>query len=67
MYLGDFFPNVRPVAALRARVLAAQGRVGEALGWAREQGLSVDDNLSTCASSSTSPWPGCSWRGTGRG
>ena len=46
VYMGDFSPNVRPVPALRARVLAAQGRVGEALGWAREQGLSVDDDLS---------------------
>ena len=45
VYLGDFSPNVRPVPALRARVLAAQGKVGDALGWAREQGLSVDDNL----------------------
>ena len=45
VYLGDFLPNVRPVPALRARVLAAHGKVGEALGWAREQGLSVDDNL----------------------
>ena len=46
MYVGDFSPNVRPVPALRARVLAAQGRVGEALGWARERGLSADDDLS---------------------
>ena len=46
LYVGDFFPNVRPVPALRARVLAAQGDVSQALGWAREQGLSVDDNLS---------------------
>jgi LuxR family maltose regulon positive regulatory protein len=45
VYLGDFSPNVRPVQALRARVLAAQGRWGEALDWAREQGLSTDDNL----------------------
>ena len=28
------------------RVWVAQGRVGEALGWAREQGLSVSDDLS---------------------
>ena len=49
VYLGDFSPNVRPVPALRARVLAAQGNVGEALGWAREQGLSVDDNLTVRA------------------
>jgi LuxR family maltose regulon positive regulatory protein len=46
VYLGDFSPNVRPVPALRARVLAAQGRWGEALDWAREQGLSVDDDIS---------------------
>jgi LuxR family maltose regulon positive regulatory protein len=46
LYVGDFFPNVRPVAALKARVWIAQGRLGEALGWAREQGLSVDDDLS---------------------
>jgi LuxR family maltose regulon positive regulatory protein len=46
LYVSDFFPNVRPVPAVRARVWIAQGRLGEALGWAREQGLSVDDDLS---------------------
>ena len=46
LYVGDFFPNVRPVPALRARVRVAQGRLGEALGWARERGLSVADDLS---------------------
>jgi LuxR family maltose regulon positive regulatory protein len=46
LYLGDFFPNVRPVQALRARMLAAHGGLGEALGWARERGLSADDDLS---------------------
>jgi len=46
VYVSDFFPNVRPVPALRARVLVRQGAVGEALGWARERGLSVDDDLS---------------------
>ena len=46
LYVGDYFPNVRPVPALRARVRVAQGALGEALGWAREQGLSVDDDLS---------------------
>ena len=65
LYVGDFFPNVRPVPALSARVRVAEGEWGEALGWARERGLSVDDDLSaTCASSSTSPWPECSWPGT---
>src|SRR5256886_13685494 len=46
LYMSDFFPNVRPVAALVTRVWVAQGRVGEALDWAREQGLSVEDDLS---------------------
>jgi len=46
LYVSDFFPNVRPVPALRARVFLAQGALGEALGWASERGLSVDDDLS---------------------
>ena len=46
LYTGDMFPDVRPVPALKARVWIAQGSLGEALGWAREQGLSVDDDLS---------------------
>src|SRR5436305_12036605 len=46
LYMSDFFPNVRPVSAYVTRVWIAQGRVGEALDWAREQGLSVSDDLS---------------------
>jgi LuxR family maltose regulon positive regulatory protein len=38
-------PDVRPVAALKARVWLKQGKLAEALGWAREQGLSVDDDI----------------------
>ncbi|WP_261303182.1 LuxR C-terminal-related transcriptional regulator [Paenibacillus andongensis] len=45
LYLGGFFPNVRPVAALKTRVWLAQGRLGEALDWTREQGLSARDDL----------------------
>ena len=45
LYVSDMFPDVRPIAALRARVWVAQRRVGEALGWARERGLSVEDDL----------------------
>jgi LuxR family maltose regulon positive regulatory protein len=44
--VGDFFPNVRPVLALKARVWIRQGSFGEAVGWAREHGLSADDDLS---------------------
>ncbi len=46
LYDGNFSPNVRPVATRKVRVWVAQGRLGEALGWAREQGLSVEDELS---------------------
>jgi LuxR family transcriptional regulator, maltose regulon positive regulatory protein len=46
LYVGDFSPNVRPVPAMRARVWAAQGRLGDAFGWARERGLSIADELS---------------------
>jgi LuxR family maltose regulon positive regulatory protein len=46
LYISDFLPNVRPVPAWRARVWVALGRLREALGWAREQGLSATDDLS---------------------
>ncbi|MCC6458739.1 MAG: tetratricopeptide repeat protein [Caldilineaceae bacterium] len=46
LYVADFSPDIRPVAASRARVWLAQGRLGEALSWAREQSLSPHDNLS---------------------
>jgi LuxR family maltose regulon positive regulatory protein len=46
LYVSDFSPTVRPVTALVTRVWVAQGRVGEALGWAREQGLSGALDLS---------------------
>ena len=46
LYVSDFSPNVRPIAALKARVWVAQGRLDDALDWAREQGLSVEDDLS---------------------
>jgi len=45
LYVSDFSPNVRPVAAWKTRVWIAQGRLEEALSWAREQGLSADDDL----------------------
>jgi LuxR family maltose regulon positive regulatory protein len=37
-------PDVRPVAAVKARVWVRQGRLAEALGWAHERGLSADDD-----------------------
>jgi LuxR family maltose regulon positive regulatory protein len=46
LYDGAFAPNVRPVATRKVRVWLVQGRLGEAMGWAREQGLSVENELS---------------------
>ena len=45
-YITWALPNVRPIAALKTRVWVAQGRLAEALGWVRERGLSVEDELS---------------------
>jgi LuxR family maltose regulon positive regulatory protein len=46
LYDGAFSPNVRPIATRKTRVWVAQGRLGEALGWAHEQGLSVENEIS---------------------
>ena len=44
-YEADFSPEVRPVAALRARLWIRQGRADAALAWAESRGLSPDDDL----------------------
>ncbi len=46
LYMGDFSPNVRPIAAMKARIWALQGNLREALDWARLGGLSAGDDLS---------------------
>jgi LuxR family maltose regulon positive regulatory protein len=46
VYVGDYSPDVQPVAAVHARTLAAHGQVDEALAWARRTGLTADDELS---------------------
>jgi LuxR family maltose regulon positive regulatory protein len=46
LYVGDFSPTIRPVSALKVRVWITQGRLKEALGWARDQKLSAEDDLS---------------------
>jgi len=46
LYIREPLPNVRPIAALKARVWIRQGRLIEADRWVREQGLSPDDDLS---------------------
>lgn len=46
LYFRNPISDMRPIAALKTRVWIAQGRLAEALGWVRERGLSVDDDLS---------------------
>lgn len=46
LYVRDFFPNVRPVAALKTRVWLLQGRLDRALVWAREESLLEEGDLS---------------------
>ena len=44
LYTGDFSPNVRPVAAVRARMWIAQGNLSDARAWARREGLAASDD-----------------------
>jgi LuxR family maltose regulon positive regulatory protein len=46
LYTRNPVPDFYPIDALKARVYLRQGRLSEALGWARERGLSVNDSLS---------------------
>ncbi|MSP14032.1 MAG: tetratricopeptide repeat protein [Chloroflexi bacterium] len=43
-YVRSPVPDVRPIAALKVQVWVRQGRLAEALGWARGRDLSVDDD-----------------------
>jgi LuxR family maltose regulon positive regulatory protein len=46
VYVGDFAPNVRPIPALRARMLAAHGHLAPAVQWARHSGVTATDHMS---------------------
>jgi len=46
LFIRTPLPDVRPIAAVKARVWVRQGRLAEAEGWTFERGLSVDDDLS---------------------
>ena len=46
LYVRTSVPDFHPINALKARVYLRQGRLSEAMAWARERGLSADDDLS---------------------
>jgi LuxR family maltose regulon positive regulatory protein len=46
LYVRGFYPEVRPVAALTARIWIAQGRLAEVKDWVKAQGLSATDEPS---------------------
>ena len=46
LYVRSLIPYTRPIEALKARIYLKQERLSKAREWAREQGLSVDDELS---------------------
>ncbi len=46
LYKSNFSPNVRPISTRKTRLWVAQGRISEALRWVREQGLSIENELS---------------------
>lgn len=45
LYRPGFFPQVRPIAAMRARVWVANDNLSQAAVWAAERGVSVTDDV----------------------
>jgi LuxR family maltose regulon positive regulatory protein len=46
LYASDYYPSVRPIPALKARVWIAQGRLAHVVDWASEHRVSIEDELS---------------------
>ena len=44
LYRPGFFPDVRPIAAMKARVWITHGNLSQAADWARERGVSATDD-----------------------
>ena len=49
LYRPGYFPDVRPIPAIQARVRIAQGRLDDAAAWARAHHVSPDDSASYLA------------------
>jgi LuxR family maltose regulon positive regulatory protein len=46
LYRPAFFPDVRPIAAMKARVWITHGNLSQAADWAQERGVSTTDDAS---------------------
>ncbi len=44
LYRPGFFPDVRPIAAMKARIWIAHGNLSQAADWAHERGVSATDD-----------------------
>ena len=45
LYVSEYYPLVRPIQALVARIHLTQGRVADAMDWVRARGLETDDDV----------------------